>query len=81
MERAVDVAIATIDMNVHRGEHPRMGAVDVVPFIPLSGATMEDCVRIAREFGKEMGDKLRVPVFLYEEAATRPERLIASRKA
>ncbi len=67
-------AVELIDLNLHRGEHPRMGAVDVVPFIPLSGTTMEECVRLAREFGKEFGDQLQVPVFLYEEAATTPER-------
>ncbi len=67
-------AVELIDLNHHQGEHPRMGAVDVVPFIPLSGMTMEDCVRLARSFGKELSDKLQVPVFLYEEAATTPER-------
>ncbi len=67
-------AIELIDLNKHKGEHPRMGAVDVVPFIPLSGVSMEDCVRLAREFGRELGENLQVPVFLYEEAATRPER-------
>jgi glutamate formiminotransferase / formiminotetrahydrofolate cyclodeaminase len=67
-------AVELIDLNRHKGEHPRMGAVDVVPFVPLSGVTMEDCVRLAREFGQELGEKLQVPVYLYEEAATRPER-------
>jgi len=67
-------AVELINLNSHKGEHPRMGAVDVVPFIPLSGVTMEDCVRLAREFGRELGQTLKVPVFLYEEAATRPER-------
>src|SRR5438094_7887840 len=51
-----------------------MGAIDVVPFVPLSGATMEDCVSLARDFGRELGASYRVPVFLYEEAATGPER-------
>ena len=67
-------AIELIDLNKHKGEHPRMGAVDVVPFVPLSGATMEDCVSLARDFGRELGAGYRVPVFLYEEAATVPER-------
>lgn len=67
-------AIDLIDLNKHKGEHPRMGAVDVVPFVPLSGSTMEDCVSLAREFGRELGASFRVPVFLYEEAATTPER-------
>src|SRR5436309_9274730 len=67
-------AIELIDLNKHKGEHPRMGAVDVMPFVPLSGATMEDCVSLARDFGRELGASYRVPVFLYEEAATVPER-------
>ncbi len=67
-------AIDLIDLNNHKGEHPRMGAVDVVPFVPLSGSTMEDCVALARDFGRELGARYRVPVFLYEEAATVPDR-------
>jgi glutamate formiminotransferase/formiminotetrahydrofolate cyclodeaminase len=67
-------AVQLIDLNTHKGEHPRMGAVDVVPFVPLSGANMEDCVRLARDFGREFSDRFQVPVFLYEEAATVPER-------
>lgn len=67
-------AVELIDLNHHKGEHPRMGAVDVVPFVPLSGTTMEDCVVLAREFGREFAERLHVPVFLYEEAATTPER-------
>jgi glutamate formiminotransferase / formiminotetrahydrofolate cyclodeaminase len=67
-------AVDLIDLNKHKGEHPRMGAVDVVPFVPLSGATMEDCVSLARDFGRELGARFRVPVFLYEEAAIVPER-------
>lgn len=71
-----------IDMSVHAGEHPRLGAADVVPFIPVSGVTMEDCVALARAFGKRVGEELLLPVYLYEEAATRPERknLAAVRK-
>jgi glutamate formiminotransferase/formiminotetrahydrofolate cyclodeaminase len=71
---AASKAIDLIDLNKHKGEHPRMGAVDVVPFIPLSGATMEDCVSLARDFGRELGARFHIPVFLYEEAATIPER-------
>lgn len=67
-------AVELIDLTNHRGEHPRMGAVDVVPFVPISGVTMDDCVKLAKEFGKEFSEKYHVPVFLYEEAASRPER-------
>ncbi len=67
-------AVELIDLTHHRGEHPRMGAVDVVPFVPLSGATMEDCVGLAKDFGREFAERFKVPVFLYEEAATNPER-------
>lgn len=66
-------AVELIDMEKHRGEHPRIGAVDVVPFIPLANTTMEECVELAREVGRWIGEKLGVPVYLYEEAATRPE--------
>ena len=64
-----------IDMRVHKGGHPRMGATDVVPFIPVSEVTMEECVEIAREVGKRIGEELNIPVYLYESAATRPERV------
>ncbi len=67
-------AAELIDMTTHKGEHPRLGATDVVPFIPLRGVEMQDCVRLAHEFGKRVGDELHIPVYLYEEAATRPER-------
>ena len=67
-------AIELIDLNNHKGEHPRMGAVDVVPFVPLTGATMDDCITLAKEFGKEFAESLHVPVFLYEEAASMQER-------
>jgi glutamate formiminotransferase/formiminotetrahydrofolate cyclodeaminase len=67
-------AIEFIDLTKHKGEHPRMGAVDVVPFVPLSGATMDDCVTLATDFGKEFAERFHVPVFLYEEAASMPER-------
>jgi len=67
-------AAAVIDLNAHRGEHPRMGAVDVIPFVPLEGVTMADCVELARAVGTRIGAELGIPVYLYEEAATRPER-------
>lgn len=67
-------AAELIDLNQHSGEHPRIGATDVVPFIPISGASMEDCVQIAKRLGQRVGDQLDIPVYLYEAAATRPER-------
>ena len=63
-----------IDMTRHTGEHPRLGATDVVPFVPLQGVTMQDCVRLAQEYGKRVGEELNIPIYLYEEAATKPER-------
>jgi glutamate formiminotransferase/formiminotetrahydrofolate cyclodeaminase len=63
-----------IDLTQHSGEHPRMGAADVIPFIPLEGATMEDCIALARGLGERVGRELGIPVFLYERAATRPDR-------
>jgi len=66
--------IATVDLRVHQGEHPRLGAVDVVPFVPIEGVTMGDCVTLAREVGTEVAARFGVPVFLYEEAATSPAR-------
>ena len=67
-------AIELIDLNKHKGQHPRMGAVDVVPFIPISDVTMSECVELAKEFAKEYASRFNVPVYLYEEAATRPDR-------
>lgn len=72
--QATKKAAELIDMTQHKGEHPRLGATDVVPFVPLQGVTMQDCVALAHEFGKRTGDELRIPIYLYEEAATRPER-------
>ncbi len=72
--RSARTAIGSIDLNRHRGQHPRMGAIDVVPFVPLRGASMEDAVSLARRAGERIGRELEVPVFLYESAATRPER-------
>jgi glutamate formiminotransferase len=72
--RAVEKAVATIDLTKHQGAHPRIGAADVVPFIPIEGVTIEECVKLAERFGAEVWSKLRVPVYLYEAAARRPER-------
>src|SRR4051812_19536497 len=81
VEHAVDAAFAgiraareLIDLTRHTGEHPRMGATDVVPFIPLEGATMEDCIVLARTLGERVGRELQIPVFLYERAASTPAR-------
>ncbi|MEW6244975.1 MAG: glutamate formimidoyltransferase [Bacillota bacterium] len=71
---AAEKAKQLINMEEHRGQHPRMGATDVIPFVPISGVTMEECVELARELGQEIGEKLEIPVYLYEAAATRPER-------
>ncbi|MEK7862596.1 MAG: glutamate formimidoyltransferase, partial [Chloroflexota bacterium] len=68
------VALSEIDMREHRGEHPRLGALDVVPFVPISGITMEECVALATRFGREVGAQHGVPVYFYANAATRPER-------
>lgn len=67
-------AYELIDMTKHSGAHPRMGAVDVVPFVPVSGVTTADCVECAKKFGKRAGEELGVPIYLYEEASTDPER-------
>ncbi|RKZ22727.1 glutamate formimidoyltransferase [bacterium] len=72
--RAIKKASELIDMRNHKGAHPRIGAADVVPFVPVRGVTMEDCVRLAHELGKRVWEELRIPVYFYEEAATRPER-------
>ena len=65
----------TIDLTTHQGEHPRIGATDVCPFVPLEGATIEDCVALARQLAERVGSELGIPVFLYERAATRPDRV------
>ena len=70
----IAAAYREIDMRTHRGEHPRLGAVDVVPFVPLSGTTMEECVAIAKRVGKTVAAAHGVPVYYYAKAATRPER-------
>jgi glutamate formiminotransferase len=72
--RGVGKASEMIDLNVHQGAHPRMGAADVVPFIPIDGVTIEDCVTMARHVGEEIWKRYQIPVYLYESAATTPER-------
>ena len=72
--RGAKKAVELIDMSRHRGEHPRVGALDVLPFVPIAGVTMDDCVDLARAVGKRIADELQVPVYLYEAAATRPDR-------
>jgi glutamate formiminotransferase/formiminotetrahydrofolate cyclodeaminase len=72
--QAISQAGKLIDLDQHTGAHPRIGATDVVPFVPLSEVTMQDCIEIARRLGKRVGDELKIPVYLYEDAATRPER-------
>jgi len=71
---ATRAAARLIDMRFHKGEHPRIGATDVVPFVPVAGVSMAECVQLARRFGRRVGEELHIPVYLYEEAATRPER-------
>jgi glutamate formiminotransferase len=72
--RGVAKAGELIDLRRHTGEHPRMGATDVLPFVPIEGVTMEDCVALARKSGQEIWARCQIPVYLYEEAALRPER-------
>lgn len=81
LDRAVEAAFAgiraaleNIDLTSHQGEHPRIGAADVVPFVPLEGTTINDCIKLARELGARVGKELEIPVYLYERAATRPSR-------
>ncbi|HID32760.1 MAG TPA: glutamate formimidoyltransferase, partial [bacterium (Candidatus Stahlbacteria)] len=71
---AIKKAQELIDMSKHHGAHARMGATDVCPLVPVSGVTIEECVRLAHELGRRVGDELGIPVYLYEYAATRPER-------
>jgi glutamate formiminotransferase/formiminotetrahydrofolate cyclodeaminase len=73
--RAIRTAAQRIDLNQHRGEHPRIGATDVCPFVPLEGVSMEECVAMARRLGERVGRELGIPVYLYEYAATRPDRV------
>lgn len=71
---AIKTAAQLIDMEVHRGQHPRIGATDVVPFVPLRSATLAQCAELARRLGERVGSELGIPVYLYEAAATRPDR-------
>ncbi|HHU11957.1 MAG TPA: glutamate formimidoyltransferase [Clostridiaceae bacterium] len=71
---AIKLAADTIDLREHKGAHPRMGATDVVPFIPIAGATMDDCIELSRRLGERVGRELGIPVFLYEKSASSPER-------
>jgi glutamate formiminotransferase len=73
--RGVGKAAELIDMTRHTGAHPRIGAIDVVPFIPIEGCTIEDCVALARRVGREIWERFRIPVYFYEAAATRPDRV------
>src|SRR5690349_17908766 len=73
--RAVEKAVELIDLTKHEGAHPRIGAADVVPFIPIEGVTLEECVRLAERVGNEIWNRLKVPVYFYEAAAKRPERV------
>lgn len=70
----VECAVATIDLNRHRGVHPRIGAVDVIPYVPLFGSSMEDCIAVAREVGRQISERFSIPIYLYEAAALREER-------
>jgi glutamate formiminotransferase len=81
-EKIVEAAVAVvtraaelIDMRAHKGEHPRLGATDVLPFIPISGVTMEGCVRLAHQAGERIANELSIPVFFYEQAALKPDRV------
>lgn len=79
---AIGIAVELIDLNHHQGQHPRMGAVDVVPFIPIKGCGMDEAIALSKETGKEVADRYRLPVFLYEKSASAPHRenLAAIRK-
>ncbi len=71
---AVRKAAELIDMRTHKGEHPRMGATDVVPFVPIAGLSLNDCATLARQLGQRIGEELAIPIYFYEAAATRPDR-------
>src|SRR5436305_5294475 len=78
VERAVlalfERAVAAIDLRTHKGEHPRLGAVDVVPFVPIEGVTMAECVALAKAVGAAVAERFKVPVYLYEDASANPAR-------
>ena len=71
---SIKIATKLIDMRVHKGEHPRIGATDVVPFVPVSGVTMKECIDLSNRLGKMVADKLNIPVYLYEASAKKPSR-------
>jgi len=71
---AVEIAVKNIDLTKHKGEHPRMGAVDVIPFIPVRNASMSECIEMAKEVAKTLSEKHGLPIFLYEAAASKPDR-------
>ncbi|KAF2958291.1 glutamate formiminotransferase [Thermotoga sp. Ku-13t] len=72
--RMTKKAMEVIDMRTHKGEHPRMGATDVIPLVPVMNVTMEECVELSKKLGKRIGEELKIPVFLYERSATAPHR-------
>ncbi len=72
--KLVEKAVELIDLRQHKGEHPRMGAVDVIPFVPIKNITMEECVELSRRVGRQIWERYEIPVYLYEQSATRPER-------
>jgi len=72
--QSIKIASELIDMSVHQGSHPRMGATDVCPFVPVSGITVEECIELSKEVAKRVGDELGIPVYLYERSAQKPER-------
>jgi glutamate formiminotransferase/formiminotetrahydrofolate cyclodeaminase len=77
--QAIAKAAELIDLDEHTGEHPRIGATDVVPFVPISGVTLDECVELARALAKRVGEELEIPVYLYEKAATQPDRVNLAR--
>jgi glutamate formiminotransferase / formiminotetrahydrofolate cyclodeaminase len=72
---AAKTAAARIDLRAHQGAHPRVGAIDVVPFVPIRDVTMRDCVELAKTVGRRIGEELKIPVFLYEQATARPDHM------
>lgn len=74
MESAAAEAISRIDMNEHEGQHPRIGAVDVIPFVPLGATTMDECIELARDFGRNIAERFELPVYMYAKAALRSDR-------
>ena len=79
--RLIGTTIGLVDMSQHKGAHSRIGAVDVVPFVPVAGVTMEECAELARRLGRRVGEELGIPIYLYEHAAARRISPAASRRA